>query len=82
MSSVFPAIAKLPRRFSEKLGAALGAFDLMTWCLGAFGQWRGKVLVYEAVEPVARTSVAIAAVATAATGIRPRRHPRLDMRRG
>jgi hypothetical protein len=79
--SVFPAVANPPRTFSEKLGSGDAALDLSTWCLGEFGQCRGKVFVDEAAEPAVSTSVATTAVAAAATGIRPKRHPRSDMRR-
>src|SRR5215813_2471679 len=81
VSSVLPALASPPRTFIERLGVDLGALVLIGWWRGEFGQCRGNVAVDEAVDPATRTSVTTAAVATAATGIRPKRHPRSDMSR-
>ena len=70
-----PAVTNPPRTFMEKLGSGDGTRAFSGWCLGEFGQCRGKVFAQVAPEaspetPATRTSHSTV-VAAAATGTRP-----------
>ena len=73
VTRVLPALTMPPRTFIEKLGVARGALECSVWCLGEFGQCRGKVLAQVPPEASPETPAIsqITAVAAAATGVRP-----------